>query len=216
MVLYHKITVVSRMNFENWAIWGWIFEPLCGKIVVEVFVCRADSSPEMERRLACKGRCEMRREWLMVLLVVALLVPVGCGTTVKAEGQSSPSESADTSGTYTVRSGDTLMEISRRLFDGDAQYWDEIAELNGIKAPYTIYPGRELKVPKKGTEATSVSVGSQTLTTSKTYTVQSGDCLMDIARKHLGDPHRWREIANLNGIGSPYTIYPGDELKLPE
>ncbi len=129
---------------------------------------------------------------------------------------SSPREVSAASNTYTVQSGDTLMGISRKLFNGDPQYWDEIADLNDIKAPYTIYPGQELKVPKKGTETTPVSAQPQTPTTSKTYTVQSGDCLMDIARKRLGDPHRWREIANLNGIGPPYTIYPGDKLKLPE
>jgi LysM repeat protein len=54
-----------------------------------------------------------------------------------------------TSRTYTVKSGDTLMEISRKLFNGDAQYWDEIAALNGIKAPYTIHPGDVLKVPQR-------------------------------------------------------------------
>ena len=51
--------------------------------------------------------------------------------------------------TYTVKSGDTLMEISRELFNGDAQYWDEIADLNSLKAPYTIHPGQELIVPVK-------------------------------------------------------------------
>ena len=108
------------------------------------------------------------------------------------------------------------MGISRKFFNGDPQYWDEIADLNNIKAPYTIYPGRELKVPKKGTGTTPAEVQSQTATTSKTYKAQSGDCLMGIARELLGDPQRWREIADLNGIGSPYTIHPGDELKIPE
>jgi nucleoid-associated protein YgaU len=60
-----------------------------------------------------------------------------------------------------------------------------------------------------------VSVQSQSSTTSKTYKVQSGDCLMGIARKLLGDPDRWHEIANLNGIGLPYTLYPGQEIKVP-
>ncbi len=82
--------------------------------------------------------------------------------------------------------------------------------------PYTIYPGQELKLPKEGQETTQASAQTQTSTPSKTYTVQSGDCLMGIARKLLGDPHRWREIANLNGIGPPYTIYPGQELEVPE
>jgi nucleoid-associated protein YgaU len=59
-------------------------------------------------------------------------------------------QTSPASETYTVQSGDTLMEISRKLFDGDPQYWDEIADLNDIKAPnYTIYPGQQLKVPKK-------------------------------------------------------------------
>jgi LysM repeat protein len=220
MILYHKITFVSRMILKFGAIWGWIFEPLCGKIVIDVFACRADSSPEVERRPTCGGRCEMRREWLMVLLVVVLLVPVGCGTTEKAsatsEEKSGESKSSDTSEKYTVQSGDTLMEISRKHFNDDPQYWDEIADLNDLKAPYTIYPGQELKLPEKKKETSQTPIQSQVSPTPKTYTVQSGDCLMGIARKRLGDPHRWREIANLNGIGPPYTIHPGDVLKVPE
>jgi len=155
----------------------------------------------------------------MVLLVVVLLVPVGCGTTAKAsvaEEESGESTSSDTSEKYTVQSGDTLMGISRKFFNGDSQYWDEIADLNDLKAPYTIYPGQELKLPKEGKETTQASAQTQASTPSKTYKVQSGECLMGIARKLLGDPHRWREIANLNGIGPPYTIYPGQELEVPE
>jgi nucleoid-associated protein YgaU len=108
------------------------------------------------------------------------------------------------------------MAISRKYFNGDSEYWDEIADLNDLKAPYTIYPGDVLKLPKKKKQTSQTPVQSQVSPTPKTYTVQSGDCLMDIARKRLGDPHRWGEIANLNGIGPPYTIYPGDVLKVPE
>jgi len=163
----------------------------------------------------------MRREWVVALLIVILLVPVGCGPAEQASAASQEgsgqSTSLGTSGTYKVQSGDTLMGISRKLFNGDPQYWDEIAELNGIKVPYTIYPGQELKLPKKGEETAQAAAQSQAAsTTSTTYTVQSGDCLMGIARKLFGDPHRWREIADLNDIGPPYTIYPGKQLKVPE
>lgn len=48
-----------------------------------------------------------------------------------------------------------------------------------------------------------------------TYTVKSGDSLWKIARLHLGDGRRYPEIATLNGIKPPYTIYPGDVLQLP-
>ena len=98
----------------------------------------------------------MRREWLMVLLVVGLLMSVGCGTTARAsatsEEESERSKALTASGEkYTVQSGDTLMGVSRKLFSGDPQYWDEIVALNDdIRAPdYTIYPGQEIKVPER-------------------------------------------------------------------
>lgn len=48
----------------------------------------------------------------------------------------------------------------------------------------------------------------------KTYTVKSGDYLFKIAKMERGDANKWKEIAALNGIKSPYTIYPGQVLKL--
>lgn len=43
------------------------------------------------------------------------------------------------------------------------------------------------------------------------YTVQSGDTLYGIAFRHGLD---WRDVAAWNGIGQPYTIYPGQRLRL--
>lgn len=45
---------------------------------------------------------------------------------------------------------------------------------------------------------------------SRTYTVVSGDTLSGIGAK-LGV--NWKTIASMNGISSPYTIYPGQKLK---
>ena len=50
----------------------------------------------------------------------------------------------------------------------------------------------------------------------ETYIVVAGDTLSGIAQKMLGDPRRYREIAAMNYINPPYTIYPGQELTLPE
>jgi nucleoid-associated protein YgaU len=53
---------------------------------------------------------------------------------------------------------------------------------------------------------------------AKTYTVASGDSLSKIAKKHLGDANRWREIyeANREVIGAnPDLIKPGQQLRLP-
>lgn len=49
--------------------------------------------------------------------------------------------------------------------------------------------------------------------TSSTYVVKSGDCLSTIGSK-LGV--EWKNIANANNISSPYTIYVGQVLTIPE
>jgi nucleoid-associated protein YgaU len=48
-----------------------------------------------------------------------------------------------------------------------------------------------------------------------TYTVQARDRLEAIARQHLGDGKRWREIAELNHIADPTRIQVGQKLKMP-
>ena len=101
-----------------------------------------------------------------------------------------------TSGTYTVVAGDNLTKIGAKT----GIDWKEIAQLNGIKAPYTIYIGQVLKLTSGAT------------TSSDTYTVVGGDSLIKIGEKTGKD---WQEIARLNNISAPYTIYVGQVLKLP-
>ena len=48
------------------------------------------------------------------------------------------------------------------------------------------------------------------------YIVQTNDSLSQIAIDELGDMSRWQEIAYINSIKEPYTIYPGQKLLLPE
>ncbi|MEU0181390.1 peptidoglycan-binding protein [Streptomyces sp. NPDC006207] len=48
-------------------------------------------------------------------------------------------------GIYVVRAQDTIAAIARRLNVS----WQELAAVNGIKAPYTIYPEQQLHVPGK-------------------------------------------------------------------
>ncbi len=45
------------------------------------------------------------------------------------------------------------------------------------------------------------------------YLVQKGDCLSVIGQKTKTD---WRQIARANNLKSPYLIYPGQKLSLPE
>ena len=47
------------------------------------------------------------------------------------------------------------------------------------------------------------------------YTVKAGDSLSIIARDELGDISRWPEVAYINSISAPYTIFAGQNILLP-
>ncbi len=50
----------------------------------------------------------------------------------------------------------------------------------------------------------------------KTYTVQEGDTLAEIALKVYGDMEAWQKIATANKLNSPDAIEVGDVLTLPQ
>lgn len=50
----------------------------------------------------------------------------------------------------------------------------------------------------------------------RNYIVQTNDSLSIIARDEVGDIARWYEIAYINSITAPYTIFPGQVLLLPD
>lgn len=60
--------------------------------------------------------------------------------------------------------------------------------------------------------------GGQDATSTKSYTVKSGDTLSGIAESEMGDAKRWPELyeANKDAVGkNPDLIHPGLELKIP-
>ncbi|MDE7299676.1 MAG: LysM peptidoglycan-binding domain-containing protein, partial [Lachnospiraceae bacterium] len=111
-------------------------------------------------------------------------------------GEEEPGEDEPsvTQKTCHVRKGDTLSKIGKR-FQVD---WREIAELNGIKAPYKIYAGQELLLPDNA------------VMTPEKVVVQKGDTLGKIAAA-LG--LNWTILAEQLGLKAPYTIYAGEELE---
>ena len=117
------------------------------------------------------------------------------------------SNTAPSGGTYTVQAGDCLSAIGEKL----GIDWRDIAAVNGITEPYTIYAGQILQLsggqanPTPKPEPAPQPSGS-------TYTVVSGDSLSKIGAK-LGID--WQEIAVLNNICDPYIIYAGQVLTLP-
>lgn len=114
-----------------------------------------------------------------------------------------PTQPAPGDGYYTVVKNDTLSGIGQKL----GIDWNLIARWNGITAPYTIYPNQRLKV-----FGGAAGTGSTPNNSANTYTVVPNDTLSGIGVK---TGHDWRAIADLNGIKSPYIIYPKQVLKLP-
>jgi LysM repeat protein len=114
-------------------------------------------------------------------------------------GGGAPAPSTISSNHYVVQSGDTLSAIASHL----GISWPALAQANGIAAPYTIYPNQILVLP--GSSSAPVAA-------SGTYTVESGDTLSGIGEK---TGKTWQTIASLNGIATPFLIYPGQVLRLP-
>lgn len=103
-----------------------------------------------------------------------------------------------TSSAYKVKSGDNLSSIATKF----GTTWSKLANLNGIKYPYTIYVGETIKV--SGTTSTSTS-------SSKYYVVKSGDNLSSIAAKY---GITWTKLKSLNGLSNANYLYIGQKIKI--
>jgi LysM repeat protein len=152
-------------------------------------------------------------------------------TTSNTQNQNtSGSNSGGNTGSYVAKSGDYLKKIA----DQYGMAWTELAALNNIQYPYVIHVGQTLTIkgggaggansggnnnppapqptatPKPGAQNNQGNQDNPT--SSASYTVRSGDHLMAIARTLNVN---WLDIANLNGLNSPYVLYAGQVLKLP-
>lgn len=99
----------------------------------------------------------MRMKGLMrwsAITAIALFL-TGCSTVVvqqppTAAGRSHPGSVAAAAASYTVVKGDTLYSIAFR----NGTDFREVARINNIAQPYTIWPGQVLKLPGHGLVAT--------------------------------------------------------------
>lgn len=119
---------------------------------------------------------------------------------VKVENPESPKPS-EKEVVYIVKPNDNLTKIANEY----GTTYQAIADANGIKAPYIIYPNQKLKIPIKESQS---SEGEKV---PSEYVVQKGDTLSQIAEKF---DTTYQKLAKLNGIEPPYIIYPNQKLKL--
>lgn len=120
-----------------------------------------------------------------------------------SSGNASGSGSTSATGTYTVKSGDTLSGIATRHGVSVAQLkqWNNLSS-NNIKA------GQKLKVSAGGTAPAAQNKGEYT-----EYTVKSGDSFYSIAQNYPGISAQ--NIMDFNGLSSS-KLKPGMKIKIPK
>lgn len=97
-------------------------------------------------------------------------------------------------GTYRVLAGDTLSRIADKLRVGT---WQDIARVNAIRSPYTIYIGQALLLP------------------FIEYTVRPGDTLTKIVADY-GDGVTVQRVAEFNHLSNPDMLSVGQVLRIPK
>ena len=120
---------------------------------------------------------------------------------------------------YIVREGEDLWQIAEKNYGSGFNAYD-IAQENGLKEPYILRPGQELVIPSVAKrfptqgDIAPVSINQQRMA-GKTYIVQEGDYLFQIAEKSYGDGNLVNKIIEANKIPEPYTIEVGQQLFIP-
>jgi len=84
-----------------------------------------------------------------------------------------------------------------------------------ILSEYRFLKAKKITIKKKKATPPKSNSRPNPKVTPKTYNVKSKDCLTEIAVAIYKDYMMYKKIASLNGIKSPYTIYPNQKLKLP-
>ncbi|KPK10137.1 MAG: hypothetical protein AMJ68_10185 [Acidithiobacillales bacterium SG8_45] len=148
---------------------------------------------------------------LLLIITFLLLALVGCtGGGILSPHVDYDSPNARSAGYRTVIRGDTLFSIA----------WDvgidfrTLAEWNDIGSPYVIRPGQRLRITaptQTGSRSTQSGRSAKAKGSTQYYRVKKGDTVYSIARETGTST---RNIIALNALKKPYSIYPGQKLRV--
>ena len=130
----------------------------------------------------------------------------GSSNTTVATPVSSNSQATSTSGTYTVKAGDTLYRIAHN----HGISLRTLLSVNGLSETSTIRPGQQLVVSGSAQATTSYSSTQTVSSGSQTHTVKAGEGLWRIARTY---GLSLEQLKALNGLTSN-VIRVGQVLKV--
>jgi peptidoglycan DL-endopeptidase LytF len=108
---------------------------------------------------------------------------------------------------HTVQRGETLYSISKRYGHSVVQ----IARWNRLVPPYNLTVGDRLRVSSTLSRAHKTTRSRVSIPSSHSHIVKPGDTLISVAAEYGLTAY---QLSKWNGIGSPYTIYPGQKLLL--
>jgi len=123
---------------------------------------------------------------------------------------------------YSVKDGEDLWTISQKIY-GSGYNWVDLAKANNLTDPGIIYKDTRLIVPdvkekvavkKNISESENVNQTSNSIP-GKSYVIQKGDFLWEIAIRAYGDGYRWVDIAKANNLTDPDLIFSGNVLTIP-
>lgn len=134
---------------------------------------------------------------------------------------------------HVVRKGETLSDISK-IYYGTSSRWKEILRLNPKLEPTKMRPGDEIVVsraspaikrsatvmnttPSPTNERVAHAATGEPASAPRTYVVQKGDTLGQIAQRLLGSVKRLDDLyaANKGVLSSPHDLKVGMELSIP-
>ncbi len=136
--------------------------------------------------------------------------PLSVGQRLRVSPPDSTIPSSESDKDYhIVNFGETLFAIAQRYNES----MSDLARWNNLEPPYKVEAGQKLRIAPPPTTMIPDSGDTAPVTLSNPgfHLVKPGESLQNIAEKYelpLTDLAKW------NGIGSPYTIYPGLRLKL--
>ncbi len=149
---------------------------------------------------------------LALVAISALALMVGACT--RSASTPPPSEAPGAQAEDALSAQQATMEAVRSaLLTQTAQ----ASEAGGMEATATPEPTKEVTPAAAGGATATPTVGAATPTPAGDsgpveYTVLPGEWVYSIARKFSVDP---QAIIDLNNLAAPYTVYPGQVLKIP-
>ena len=127
------------------------------------------------------------------------VAPTSTPPTGNSVGRSTP---------YTIRQGDTLLDIALRF----GLTWQAVAAQNGLGEASLLQVGQVIQLPGALQIGGANAAAQSSRTTNTPYTVQSGDTLVTIAARY---GQTWQQLASANGLTERDVLQIGQSIVIP-